>query len=225
MSRRRLLSAGVLAAALLTPIPAAAQAEPGCTDAQLIMARGTDFDDGLFFAAPDAIPDYKVGEPLYAALQEADPERSWSQYNVAYPADLVGVVGVPMGSKDLVAHLEARAAACPNQLFVLAGYSQGANVVGNSIGMNSSSATVGGPVAVTIPAELEPRVRAVLLFGNPMHAEGKTVPEPYASRSRDYCEPGDPICNGLTAPGTDFDAHTNYYHYMPAAAAFVLAQL
>ncbi|MEV6275951.1 cutinase family protein [Nocardia sp. NPDC051832] len=227
MSRRHLLSAGVLAAALLTPAPlsAVAQAEPGCTDAQLIMARGTDFDDGLFFAAPDAIPDYKVGEPLYAALRAADPERSWSQYNVAYPADLVGARGVPIGNQDLVGHLRAQAAACPDQVFVLAGYSQGANVVGNSIGMDSSSASVGGPVALTVPAELEPRVRAVLLFGSPMHAEGKQVPEPYAARSRDFCEPGDPVCNGFTAPGTDFEAHTNYYHFMPGAASFVLTQI
>ncbi|GAB2636054.1 cutinase family protein [Nocardia goodfellowii] len=227
MSRRQLLSAGVLAAALLSPVSlaATASADPGCTDAQLIMARGTDFDDGLFFAAPDAIPDYNVGEPLYAALREAAPERSWSQYNVAYPADLIGARGVPIGNQDLVAHLRTQAAACPDQVFVLAGYSQGANVVGNSIGMDSSSATVGGPVAVTIPAELSARISAVLFFGSPLRTRDQAVPEPYTARFHDYCAPGDPVCNGMTAPGTDFEAHTNYQHFMPEAARFVVARL
>ena len=73
---------------------------------------------------------------------------------------------------------------------MLVGYSQGANVVDNSIGVSSDGAVVGGPIVATIPAEPAPRIAAVLLFGNPIRAIGRQVTGPYQSRTKDYCAAG-----------------------------------
>ena len=110
-----------------------------------------------------------------------------------YPADL-SLTSAAQGNADLVNHVKSQAAACPNQRFVLVGYSQGANVVDNSIGISSAGAVVGSPIVATIPAALEPKVAAVLLFGNPIRAIGKSVTGTYQSRTIDFCAKGDPVC-------------------------------
>lgn len=118
-------------------------------------------------------------------------------------------------------HVRGQATACPNQRFVLVGYSQGANVVDNSIGI-SSGAVVGSPIVATIPAALEGRVAAVLLFGNPIRAIGKSVTGTYQSRTIDFCAKGDPICeNG----GGDVLAHLGYTANAAAAADFAATKV
>ncbi|MFF5363265.1 cutinase family protein [Streptomyces scabiei] len=202
------LVGGAGLAAVATPIATAA----ACTDIDVVSARGT-FEPGTL--------GFIVGDPVYAALQQKIAGTSLSSYKVNYPADL-SPTSAAQGNADLVNHVRSQAAACPNQRFVLVGYSQGANVVDNSIGISSAGAVVGSPIVATLPAALEPRVSAVLLFGNPIRAIGKSVTGTYQSRTIDFCAAGDPVCeNG----GGDVGAHLGYRANADAAAAFAATKI
>jgi cutinase len=183
-----------------------------CADIDVVAARGT-FEPGTLGLI--------VGDPVYSALQKKLPGKNLSSYKVNYPADL-SLTSAAQGNADLVDHVKSQAVACPNQRFVLVGYSQGANVVDNSIGISSDGAVVGSPIVATIPAALEPRVAAVLLFGNPIRALGKSVTGTYQSRTIDFCAKGDPICE---SGGGDVLAHLGYTADADAAAGFAAGKV
>ena len=196
----------------LTAASAPSASAAACSDIDVVAARGT-FEPGTLGLI--------VGDPVYSALQKKLTGKNLTSYKVNYPADL-SLTSAAQGNADLVNHVNSQAAACPNQRFVLVGYSQGANVVDNSIGISSDGAVVGSPIVATIPAALEPRVAAVLLFGNPIRALGKSVTGTYQSRTIDFCAKGDPICeNG----GTDVLAHLGYTSDADAAAAFAATKV
>ncbi|WP_328290546.1 cutinase family protein [Nocardia aurantiaca] len=152
----------------------------------------------------------EVGDPLYGMLQDRLPV-STSSYRVNYPADYRFAVGA--GSADLVGHLAAQAAACPDQEFVLVGYSQGAAVVHAALGTGVVSWY---PGRVQLPGDLGTRVAAVLLFGDPVRGLDWNVPGAYLSRTGDWCTGGDPICGS----GMDADAHVAYGSDLVEAANF-----
>ncbi|MEV5842499.1 cutinase family protein [Streptomyces sp. NPDC051985] len=196
----------------LTSLSTSTATAATCTDIDVLAARGT-FEPGTLGTI--------VGDPVYSALQKKLTGKNLSSYKVDYPADL-SLTSAAEGNADLVNHVTSQAAACPNQRFVLVGYSQGANVVDNSIGISSAGALVGSPIVATIPAALEPRVAAVLLFGNPIRALGKSVTGTYQSRTIDFCAQGDPVCeNG----GDDVLAHLGYTADADAAAAFAAGKV
>ncbi|GAB3965019.1 hypothetical protein GCM10029978_026810 [Actinoallomurus acanthiterrae] len=205
-----LAAGGVAATATATTARAAT-----CADVDVVVARGT-FEPGTLGLI--------VGDPVYSAVQQKVTSKTTSSYPVNYPANL-DVYSNPnsaqKGNADLVDHVTKQAAACPNQRFILVGYSQGANVVDNSIGISSDGAVVGGAIVATIPASIEPRVAAVLLFGNPIRAIGKSVTGTYASRTDDFCANGDPVCGA----GTDVSAHLSYGNDAGTAATFAAARL
>ncbi|MFF3848221.1 cutinase family protein [Streptomyces sp. NPDC002328] len=206
------LVGGAGLATLSAPAASAVPSAAACTNVDVIAARGT-FEPGNLGLI--------VGDPVYSALQRKLTGKSLSSYKVNYPADL-SLTSAAQGNADLVNHVRSQAAACPNQRFVLVGYSQGANVVDNSIGVSSAGAVVGSPIVATIPAALEPRVAAVLLFGNPIRALGKSVTGTYQSRTIDFCAAGDPICvNG----GDDVLAHLGYTANAEAAATFAAGKV
>ncbi|WP_030244720.1 MULTISPECIES: cutinase family protein [unclassified Streptomyces] len=183
-----------------------------CSDVELVSARGT-FEPGRL--------GFIVGDPVYSALQKKATGKSLSSYKVNYPADL-SPTSAAQGNLDLVNHVRGQAAACPDQKFVLVGYSQGANVVDNSIGISSAGAAVGSPIVATLPAAVEPKVAAVLLFGNPIRAIGKSVTGTYQSRTLDICAKGDPVCE---SGGGDAGAHLGYRDDADAAATFAAGRL
>ena len=202
------LAGGAGLATLSAPSATAAT----CSDLDVVAARGT-FEPGTLGLI--------VGDPVFSALQKKITGKTLSSYAVNYPADL-SLTSAATGNADVVNHVNAQAAACPNQRFILVGYSQGANVVDNSIGISSDGAVVGSPIVATIPAALAPRVAAVLLFGNPIRALGKSVTGTYQSRTIDFCANGDPICqNG----GTDVLAHLGYTSDADAAATFAAGKV
>ena len=204
-----LVAAGSGLAAAAAPASAAT-----CANIDVVVARGT-FETGTLGTI--------VGDPVYAALQSALAGESTSSYPVNYPASL-DVFSNPnsatRGNTDLVNHVTSQAAACPSQRFILVGYSQGANVVDNSIGISSDGALVGGPISETIPSSIQPRIAAILLFGNPIRAQGKSVTGIYASRTDDLCASGDPVCQ---SGGLNVGAHLGYGSDASAAAAFAAA--
>ena len=196
----------------LATVSAPTATAAACTDIDVVAARGT-FEPGTL--------GFIVGDPVYSALQKKIAGKSLSSYKVNYPADL-SLTSAAQGNTDLVNHVRSQAASCPNQRFILVGYSQGANVVDNSIGISSAGAVVGSPIVATIPAALAPKVAAVLLFGNPIRAIGKSVTGTYQSRTIDFCAAGDPVCeNG----GGDTGAHLSYRANADAAAAFAATRV
>ncbi|MFC4504011.1 MULTISPECIES: cutinase family protein [Streptomyces] len=202
------LVGGAGLATLSAPMASAA----ACSDIDVVAARGT-FEPGTLGLI--------VGDPVYSALRQKLTGKNLSSYAVNYPADL-SLTSAAQGNADLVNHVKAQAAACPGQRFILVGYSQGANVVDNSIGISSAGAVVGSPIVATLPAAVEPKVAAVLLFGNPIRALGKSVTGTYQSRTIDFCADGDPICeNG----GDDVLAHLGYTSDATAAATFAATKV
>lgn len=192
-------------------VPATQASAAACADVDFVDARGTSEPGTLGFI---------VGDPVYSALQKKVTGKTLSSYAVPYPADL-STGSASKGNTALVEHLKSQAAACPSQVFVLGGYSQGANVVDNSVGVSSDGALVGGPITETIPAAIEPKVKAVLLFGNPIRAIGKRVTGTYASRTLDKCANGDPVCGA----GLDIFAHLSYGGNADEAATFAAGRL
>ncbi|MDQ1050766.1 cutinase family protein [Streptomyces sp. V4I2] len=198
-------------AGLATVSAPTATAAP-CTDVEVVSARGT-FEPGTL--------GFIVGDPVYSALQKKITGKTLSSYGVDYPANL-SLTSAAQGNRDLVDHVTSQAAACPNQRFILVGYSQGANVVDNSIGISSAGAVVGSPIVASISAALEPKVSAVLLFGNPIRAIGKSVTGTYQSRTLDICAGGDPVCE---SGGGDTGAHLSYRDNAEEAATFAAGKV
>lgn len=202
-----------LALIVVGPAPAS-RAATACSDLDVIVARGT--------GEPGTLGTF-VGDPVFAALRSKITTKTLTAYPVNYPASLAQPTSVQAGNADAVAHLVAQAAACPGQRFILVGYSQGANVIDNSIGISSDGAVVGGPVVATIPAALASRVAAILLFGNPIRALGKSVSGPYTARTDDFCADGDPVCQ---LGGFNPLAHLSYGSTdAEPAAAFAAARV
>ncbi|MFE9789481.1 cutinase family protein [Nocardia salmonicida] len=195
-----------------------AAAAPTCADVHVISARGTNEPGGMWSKFHLGTV---VGNPVYAAINDALP-GTVDAYRVEYPASLDQPTSVQKGNRDMVDHVVKQASACPDQRFVLVGYSQGANVVDNSIGISSEGAKVGGPIVATLPAQLDARIAAILLFGNPIRGIGKEVTGPHTERTFDVCNDNDPVCD---PDGTDWNVHTRYAHHADAAADFVTARI
>jgi cutinase len=138
-------------------------------------------------------------------------------HNVAYPAGMTASSKTEGVAKTL-AHVQAQAAACPAQKFVLVGYSQGADVMHNA--------------AAKIPAALHPRIVAAVMFGDPGNTGpaaksplGGTVPvfpKALADRLMENCAKGDPVCGG----GSNILAHLTYGvgSYMSESAKYIQKQ-
>ncbi|MFD5402952.1 cutinase family protein [Streptomyces griseorubiginosus] len=207
-----LAALSLVGGATVATVTAPSATAAACSDFDVVAARGT-FEPGTL--------GFIVGDPVFSALQRKLTGRNLSSYKVNYPADL-SLTSAAQGNADLVNHVKSQASTCPSQRFILVGYSQGANVVDNSIGISSAGAVVGSPIVATLPAAVEPKVAAVLLFGNPIRAIGKSVTGPYQSRTIDFCAKSDPVCE---AGGNDTLAHLGYTADADAAATFAASKV
>ncbi|GIG28757.1 hypothetical protein Cma02nite_13570 [Cellulomonas marina] len=99
-----------------------------CADVDVAFARGTGETPGLGV----------VGTSYVRAVTAELAGSSVSSYAVDYEANSSQTSAVP-GSADMVAHVEAVAAACPGTRFVLGGYSQGATVTDKVVGVRTAS--------------------------------------------------------------------------------------
>jgi cutinase len=190
-----------------------AAAAPGaCTPVEVLAARGT--------GEPQS------GSIIMGGLASGIAQRTQgSVYQVRYPAGVDYLNGPNQGATDALARLTAQAAACPDQRYVLVGYSEGAMVMVTLMGR--------------IPANLQSRVAAAVLYGDPYYkssspaaagsAKGRAnglvpvlgVPAAYAGKTRDYCNTGDPVCGG----GANVAAHLSYSTYNTEAVAFAVGKV
>lgn len=196
-----------LAALVVSATPGRAHGDPaastiaGCSDVEVVFARGT-------FESPGV---GKVGDPFVAALRHRLPDRSIGVYAVDYPASLQ-FGRAAEGVLDASAHLRDLAATCPTTDVVVGGYSQGAAVSGYL-----TSATVPAGYALTpLSPDVTGAIVAVVLFGAPspdilrlLHHDAPpiVIGPAFDDKTLDLCSPGDPVC----APGGfDRAAHSAY---------------
>ncbi|GAA3351969.1 cutinase Cut4 [Amorphoplanes nipponensis] len=219
---------GIVGAAglLVAPLTFAAQA-PGnaCPDVEVIGARGTTERPGLGVLLT----------PLAQRLTRDLPQTVRSTA-VDYPASFNYTASVRQGVTSLAADVRQTAAACANTKFVLAGYSQGANVVGDALVGSSVRGRAAGQPA--IPAALSRRVVAVLLFGDPTFTAGEDFNvgdgtrsgvfprgagrlDAFADRTQSFCNRNDRFCQG----GTSLAAHLDYAKFLDDATEFVAGRL
>ncbi|GAA3282502.1 cutinase family protein [Dactylosporangium vinaceum] len=170
-----------------------ASAAAGCADVEVVFARGTGERPGLGI----------VGTPLVRAIGAGLAGRTVVSHAVDYAADASQAAAGP-GATEMSGHVAATAAGCPGTRFVLGGYSQGATVTDIAIGIQ-----VGRTRGNAIPAALDDRVAAVVVFGNPLGIGRQTIAgrsAVFGPKAKEFCNIGDPVCGN----GNDFAAHLRY---------------
>lgn len=274
MRRSRWSSIGVTAllTVLVTPGSAAATHDVvACADVSLVFARGSGQSLGAgeatrFFSATGAqigtatrVNAYEVGTQPHGGT--VYPAVGVGTDSAASFANLIGADAswtglgrynrsVAAGVTETAAYLSGRAARCPAERFVVAGYSQGAQVVGNALAASALA--------------VRDRVRYVGLFGDPklslpegrgiyppacrgsslspwrrgdvgcftdngvLEARVPYLPSDLVRRTGSWCDRGDPICtNNLLAfrgsTHSDYDLPGNGIDAAAQEAALALA--
>lgn len=180
--------------------------------------------------------------PVARAISEARPGQV-DMLDVDYPADDNVKAGSNQGARIVIDTLNVQAEECPNQQFVLLGYSQGALVMGDAL-ISPELRLIGQQVG-EIHSEALSRVIAVVLFADPRFTAGESynvgdfsegvsglLPRAAASldalqdRMRSYCSKDDFVCQ-VHGFELNPDGHTVYYKngMQTDAAAFVISQL
>ena len=217
----------IAAAASVTEdaIPSAS-AEP-CPDIAVAFARGTGEPPGVGF----------VGQAFVDAVRAQAGGRTVGVHGVNYPAssnfaDSLGFRrNVVDGIRDEANHVHGVMSVCPDARMVLGGYSQGAAV---SAFATSDAVPADVPADFPpLPAEIDDRVAAVVLFGKPANGSlakygvpAADIGPAYAGKSLELCAPGDMVCSGDAAAYQD-NAHGSYAMNGMAAegAAFAIGRL
>ncbi|TVY82425.1 Cutinase [Lachnellula suecica] len=170
-----------------------------CTDYTVVFARGTSEPGNVGIL---------VGPPFFDALRSAVGDSALTIQGVNnYDADIDGYIagGDAGGSSAMASEIAAAYAACPNTKLVASGYSQGGQIVHNSIGK--------------LPAATAAWISKVVIFGDPGKADnGTAIANVPATKVKTFCNVGDNICvNGdlILVP------HLLYAENAAAAAAFV----
>lgn len=204
------------AAVLATPSENSAIATAaGCPDVDVSFARGTNDSPGLG----------DVGKAFTEELTDRLAGKSVDIYAVNYPASF-DWVRAGDGANDMSYHVQEVARNCPNTQFVLGGFSQGAAVVDVLFGTNGTGLTFNNP----LPTDLEKRVAAIVLIGNPKNWQvagmnlDLSIRDDQRSKIIDICNPGDGICD---PNGGGLGPHMQYKSDGSAdkAADFVAARL
>jgi acetylxylan esterase len=224
------LAAAGLAASLATAGPAMAVASSAsCATVHVIAAR----------ASTEAPGDGVIGSLV--TLIQGDVSATVSQEAVVYPATLTNYASsVAQGDSAIKSELATDVANCPNEKFVLVGYSQGAQVVGDALG-GGGGGNLGTPATAGVPASTAAKILAVIQMGDPRRVPGLSFdvgndpnatglfPRPsseslssFSSKFQSYCDTGDPFCAG----GLNLGAHLDYTQkYNSAASTFVTGRL
>ena len=186
-----------------------ASADP-CNDIEVVFARGTSEAPGIG----------RVGQALVDALTPLVGGKTIGAYGVDYPATYDFLMAQD-GATDATNFISSLAAQCPSTRVVLGGYSQGAAVMDMLAGIPPLGNKIGEVAsAPPLPANLDPHVAAVAVFGNPSTKFSIPITNSsFAGRAIDLCADGDPICSR----GRNPFAHTHYEtsEFIPQAASFV----
>jgi cutinase len=145
----------------------------------ILVARGTDEPRALKYGII-------VGDPLFRATKKLIP--GITGYSVQYPANF-DCDSRQIGIDDTIAHIKNASIACPLQKFVLAGYSQGGDVIHWA--------------AAGLDPSLYPRIIATTMYGDPANkgpgVESPTggippqFPAALQAKTRENCVEKDPV--------------------------------
>jgi cutinase len=188
-----------------------ASAASGCSDVEVVFARGT--------AEPVGIG--RVGQGFVDSLKGDLKGKTVGVYAVDYPASY-DFLKAADGANDASAHVQATVATCPATSIVLGGYSQGAAVMDF---ITAAPSPVFG-FSNLMPPEVADHVAAVAVFGNPSDKIGHPLPAlspDYGAKTIDLCNGADPVCSD----GDDRAAHSLYVEagMTGQAASFVADRL
>lgn len=193
----------VTAAAAVQYVAAPSSSATPCPDAEVVFARGTT-------ELPGAGP---TGDAYIAALRPLLGAKSMGVYTVNYPATMAFSTAVE-GIADARAHILSTVAACPDTQLVLAGYSQGAAVIGFVTASVVPEGVSPLDVPAPMPAEVADHVAAVVLFGKPSPRFMNVLKDPevvvgpnYAAKSIEFCADNDLVCD---PHGRGFAVHNQY---------------
>ncbi|KAK1226756.1 hypothetical protein PQX77_010252 [Marasmius sp. AFHP31] len=172
-----------------------------CADIMVIYARGT-------AEQPPIGDSQSVGAIFRDKIRSRLGARSLYFQGVDYPALILGFLagGSPTGSRTMAEDITRTANYCPNAKIILAGYSQGAQLVHNSAEMLTSAVT--------------DRISAVVTFGDPY--QNQAVGSVPSSKVLIICNEGDNICEGGINP---FGPHLTYQEDAPFAVQFVVSKV
>jgi pimeloyl-ACP methyl ester carboxylesterase len=200
----RLVAAMAVAAGIVGtggPVADVAGAQTGCSDIEIVMARGTWEPQNAAFLLP------QVANRIRSGLTG----RNVSVYDTVYPAQPSFNTSAPQGVTDLVNHVNQKASQCPNQRYVLLGYSQGGLVVTDAL--LPPAARAYNNRTPTLSSAATSRIAAVGTYGSMRFTAGESFnagsPEAgkqsmlprqrgalnaYADRTIEYCYQGDWVC-------------------------------
>jgi hypothetical protein len=147
--------------------PVRAATLPACGDVQMIWARGSGFDvDSADFRQFDLDLKSRIASSVSYSTYQLGRDGGYGGYSYPARGDFMALVdaqwwlptnpydsSVSEGRSELVAYLSDRAAACPNETYVLGGWSQGAQVTGEAL--------------PKLSREVRDRIAFVALFGDP----------------------------------------------------------
>ncbi|KAJ6526871.1 cutinase [Mycena vulgaris] len=196
----------------------------GCSAIHILTAR----------ASTEAPGEGIIGAVVSAVVQGSS--QTVSRESVTYPATLTNYdSSESLGVTDMSNKLAAQARSCPNTKIVLMGYSQGAQVTGDTSQGESDS-----PCFIHRNAKHPFPVAAVILMGDPAHVAGESFQkgkaysvngifprldhglEQFSAQIASFCDIGDEFC----ASGLSLPVHLGYVQeYGSQAAAFVLGRI
>lgn len=139
---------------------------------------------------------------------------------------------VTEGTTNGISEITAYQKQCPCSHIILGGYSEGANVMGNVLAGGACADDVSGIDPTSAAGKA---IAAAVIWGNPRHnanqiynvgtgsalqgepRDADSLPrlQAYASKFRDYCQSGDPICAG----GDNITQHLDYFDIFTEEAA------
>jgi len=175
-------------------------APTGCSKYELIVGRGTG-EPGPFGAV--------VGDPLVATVTKLLPGSRG--YAVQYPANFDLTKSPNIGVDDVINRLNKQNKECPDQTFVLVGYSQGAGIMHGAL--NPAGSGTGRPV---LDKSVLPKIKALVMFGDPgfkggnagpLTANAGPFPPELYEKLRENCATKDPVCDGVIG---GFENHLTY---------------
>jgi cutinase len=117
-----------------------------------------------------------VGDPVIGNLTKVLPKARG--YPVQYPAS-TDRTGGAQGAKDIISRLQNQVKECPNEKFALVGYSQGASVV--------------RAAAKDIPVDIQSKIVALVMFGDPGLKRGERFAPALEAKLLENCAQGDMV--------------------------------
>lgn len=227
---------GLLAVASSGALPASARADPGCQSGVLIVwARGSEqnFTDRAqeFNAFKDRVG-AALGTTPRADVQLGNIDGDGVLEANEYPA-VGGLKSIGpryfesqrIGRNELIEYLNRRASTCPREAYVLGGFSQGADVVGDAVLLEGWG---------DVNDYTRSRVAVVALYGDPSHYAGRGVlpPRPLpawltsSGRIGSWCDANDIYCRAKDFNFPWGNSHGWIYaqRYIPDTAGWIAAK-